>query len=330
LGERRSVICRSIGALLIVLVLLHSGGAPALAEPLRVGALKNGTFGWELALIKARGLDRAAGLDLEVVDLANTEAGKIAIEGGSVDIVLADWLWVSRERSLGGKLTFYPYSSEIGAVMAPTGKPIAALADLKGKSLGVAGGPLDKSWLLLQAYAKRSGFDIARETHIVFGAPALLTEKAAQGELDAALLYWNFCIELELRGFHRSLDMSDVEKSLGVSAPLAMVGFVFNENLAAKNAAALTQFFDTTRKARDILTADKAEWRKIMASIGRDETAATLYRKRYSEGAPRSSIDDEQTDANILFGALAEAGGEELVGPSRALDPGTFFRPNGH
>jgi NitT/TauT family transport system substrate-binding protein len=329
-GARRNLVRRGMGPLLVALFFLLSHGVPAFAEQLRIGAQKNGTFGWELALIKARGLDKAAGLDLAIVDLANTEAGKIAIEGGSVDIVLADWLWVSRERSLGGKLTFYPYSSEIGAVMARADGPIATLAALKGKSLGVAGGPLDKSWLLLQAFAKRSGFDIAREAHPVFGAPALLAEKAAQGELDATLVYWNFCVDLERRGFRRILDMRDVEKSLGVSAPVAMVGFVFNENLAARNSAALMKFFDVTREARELLTADDAEWPKLMTSIGRDETAAPLYRKRYSEGAPHSSIEEEQANAGVLFGALAESGGEELVGPGRALDPGTFFKPNGH
>ena len=54
------------------------------------------------------------------------------------------------------------------------GGPIAALADLQGKTLGVAGGPLDKSWLLLQAYAERSGADIAKRSRVVFGAPPLL------------------------------------------------------------------------------------------------------------------------------------------------------------
>jgi len=35
------------------------------------------------------------------------------------DIIVSDWLWVSRERGLGAKLTFYPYSSALGAVMVP-------------------------------------------------------------------------------------------------------------------------------------------------------------------------------------------------------------------
>ena len=175
------------------------GLAPVAAETLRIGAQMSGTFGWELALIKARGLDKAAGLDLVVTDLANTDAGKLAIASGSVDIVLSDWLWVSRERSLGKTLTFTPYSSALGAVMAKGDGPIKGLADLKGHKLGVAGGPLDKSWLLLQAYAKSKGMVLSSEAEVVYGAPPLLGQKTVQGEIDATLQFWNFCADLELK-----------------------------------------------------------------------------------------------------------------------------------
>ena len=63
----------------------------------------------------------------------------------------------ARERSLGAKLLFYPHSTALGAVMA--GKAAERrpapwkAADLVGKNLGVAGGSLDKSWLMLQAWA---------------------------------------------------------------------------------------------------------------------------------------------------------------------------------
>ena len=89
------------------------------ADTLRIAAQKTGTFAWELAVIKDHGLDTKAGLDLQVTELASTDASKVAIMGGSADIIISDWLWVSRERSLGGKLQFYPYSSTLGAVMVP-------------------------------------------------------------------------------------------------------------------------------------------------------------------------------------------------------------------
>ena len=163
------------------------------ADRIRLAVQRTGTLAWELDIIQAHGLDRKFNLAIERVELASTEAGKIALKGGSADLMLSDWLWVARERSLGDKLVFYPSSSTLGAVMVPANSPIKGIADLKGRKLAVAGGPLDKSWLLLQALALRSGLDLRKQATIVYGAPPLLTQKALQGEHDATLTFWNFC-----------------------------------------------------------------------------------------------------------------------------------------
>src|SRR5258708_33217039 len=84
-------------------------GAEA-ADHLRIAIQKTGTAAWEIEVIKARGLDKAANLDIETTELASTEAGKIALEGGAVDMVIEDWLWAARERTLGDKLVINPYS----------------------------------------------------------------------------------------------------------------------------------------------------------------------------------------------------------------------------
>ncbi len=70
------------------------------AEPIRVAVQKTGTFAWELAVIRAHGLDQQANLSVRLVELASPEAGKIALRAGSADIIVSDWLWVSRERGL--------------------------------------------------------------------------------------------------------------------------------------------------------------------------------------------------------------------------------------
>ena len=100
-----------------------ASGAEA-ADRLRIAIQKTGTASWEIEVIKARGLDKAANLDIETTELASTEAGKIALEGGAADMIVADWLWAARERALGDKLLFTPYSSALGAVMAPKDSPI--------------------------------------------------------------------------------------------------------------------------------------------------------------------------------------------------------------
>jgi NitT/TauT family transport system substrate-binding protein len=296
------------------------------ADTIRVAVQKTGTFAWELAVIRAHGLDKKANLTIEATELASPEAGKIALRAGNADVMVSDWLWVSRERTLGARLAFYPYSSALGAVMVPTSSPIRSLTDLRGRKLAVAGGPIDKSWLLLQASLKQEGLDLKSGATIVYGAPPLLAAKALGGEVDAVVNYWNFCAALEAKGFRRVAGIEDILPKLGAKGRIAMVGYVFDEGWANANRDAIERFVTMTRAAKEILTKSDDEWEKIAPLTGAAD-AATLraYRDRYREGIPRRPIADEEADAQVLYRVLANIGGRELVGPATELDPGTFY-----
>lgn len=300
--------------------------APAQAEKLRLALQKTGTTGWEMAVVKAFGLDKEAGLELDVTELASPEAGKIAIQGGSADIIVSDWLWVARERAQGAKLTLYPYSSGVGAVMTRDAS-IKSVKDLIGKKLGVAGGPLDKSWLMLEAFALKQGVDLAKSATILYGAPPLIAEKALQGEIDAALEFWNFAADLEGKGFARAIDIVDVEKALGAKGNVVIIGYVFDDAFAAKNKDGLARFFAMTRKAKTLLATDDKAWAAAASRIGQKDAATLdIYRKRYVAGIPKRPIAEEEKDAAALYKVLAETGGEKLVGPGKTLAPGTFYK----
>ncbi len=302
--------------------------AASAADRIRIVAQRTGTLAWELDVIKTRGLDKAADLDIQVVELASTEAGRIALASGSADMIVSDWLWVSRERSLGSNMVFYPYSSTLGCVMAPATSEIADTADLRGKKLAIAGGPLDKNWLMLQAVARRANLDLKKEAKVVFGAPPLLSEKALQGENEATLTFWNFCADLEGKGMKRVIDMEAIEKQLGASGPVAMLGYAFDGGWAAKNRSAVARFLKTAAAAKEILAKSESEWQRLAPRIGvSDKTGLEIYRKRYSEGIPRRRVADEESDSRALYGVLAELGGQNLVGTAKELDKGTFYDP---
>ncbi len=304
-----------------------ASGAQA-ADRLRIAIQKTGTASWEIEVIKARGLDKAANLDLETTELASTEAAKIALEGGAADIIVGDWLWAARERALGDKLLFTPYSTALGAVMAPKDSPVHAVVDLAGRSIGVAGGPLDKSWLLLRAAALGAGSDLTKDARPSYGAPPLMAEKLVQGETETALEFWNFAADLEGRGFRRAIEMADVEKALGASGPVAMTGYVFSEGFAASHKDALRRFFAATAEARKILAEDPSAWEPIKARLHlKDDAALAVYRQRYLEGVPKRTIAEEAADARTLYRRLAQVGGEQLVGKAKELDADLFYDP---
>jgi NitT/TauT family transport system substrate-binding protein len=315
--------------LVLTAIVVFAGATSAAAgDRIRLAVQKTGTLAWELDVIKTHGLDRKLDLVIEPIELASTEAGKIALKGGSADLMLSDWLWVARERSLGDGLVFYPSSSTLGAVMVPAQSAIRELTDLKGKKLAVAGGPLDKSWLLLQALARRAGIDLRKQATVVYGAPPLLAEKALQGEIDATLTFWNFCADLESRGQKRAIAMDDVMKGLGAKGPVAIVGYTFDSSWAARNRSTVDRFLEATRQAKAILASSEAEWQRLAPRIRvTDAGALAIYRQRYGEGIVRRPIAEEEADARALYLVLAEIGGIELVGPARELAAGTFYRP---
>jgi NitT/TauT family transport system substrate-binding protein len=300
----------------------------ASADTIRLAIQKTGTVSWELDVMRTHQLDKQLGLAITTLELGSPEAGKIALRGGSADVIAADWLWVSRERDLGAKLVFYPYSTALGAVMVPEKSPIRTIADLRGKKLAVAGGPIDKSWLLLQAVSKRKGVDLTAQASVVYGSPALLAGKMLQGDFDATLNYWNFSAQLEARGFRRLVSVEDLLPEFGVTGPLSMIGYVFEEAWAVAHRQTVDRFLEAAEKAKKILLTSDAEWERIAPLIGVQGAAALrIYRDRYREGIPRRPVESEEHDARSLYRVLLGLGGKALVGQGRELAPGTFYRP---
>lgn len=320
------MIARIVVSLFFLLLCLRPPIAQA-ADPLRLSVQKTGTIAWELAVAKAFGLDKSANLDLVVSELASTEAGKIALQGGSADIIVSDWLFVARDRAQGGKLTFFPNSTAIGAVMTKSAA-IQDVRDLRGKKLGVAGGPLDKSWLLLKAFAMKQGVDLDKAATPVFGAPPLISQKLEQGELDAALQFWTFAVDLESKGFRRAVDLHAVESALGAKSDAVVTGYVFDEAFAKAHPDVLKRFFVMSAKAKELIATSEEAWRIVAARIGAsNEATLALYHSRYVEGLPKRSVAADEADAATLFQALRAAGGEKLVGPAASLPAGSFYKP---
>lgn len=295
--------------------------------PIRIGVLQYGTVNWELDAMTRNGLDEKNGVAVEIVPFAGEQASDVALQAGAVDMIVSDWLWVSRQRAAGADYTFAPYSTSVGSIMVPATSGIEKLGDLKGKTLGVAGGPLDKNWLLIQALArKQDGLDLAAENDIVYAAPPLLTAKAESGELDAVLNYWHYAARLEAKGFRTLLTGSEAAMKMGASGPVAAIGWTFRDSFAKAHPQAIEGFLAADAETKTLLKNSDDEWQALRPlTRAEDERTLTILRDRYREGIPSRSAADEQEDTRLLYGVLADIGGEKLVGPSRTLVDGTYW-----
>lgn len=302
---------------------------PALAADLpkiKIGVLKFGTVSWELNTIKHHGFDHANGIDLNVLDFAGEDATNVAMLSGDLDMIVSDWLWVSRQRSEGEALTLAPYSTAVGAVMVKQESEIKELRDLKGQKIGVAGGPLDKSWLLIQGLARRDHqMDLTKEAEVVYGAPPLLSEKAISGELDAVLNFWHFCARLEANGFRRLIGADDAARALGASGPVSALGYVFREAWANQNKEAALAFLKASAQAKRLLATSDDEWIRLAPVARAQGRELEVLRDRYRRGIPDRPVIDEERDAAKLYAVLASLGGEKLVGKAPEMAPGTYW-----
>ncbi len=321
-------LLKSLAAFSAALAVLSSASTAAFgAETVRVGVLKFGTVNWELSTIQRHEIDRKHGFTLDVLALAGDQATKVALQAGEVDVIVSDWLWVSRQRADGKRYTFVPFSSSVGSLMVPANSPIHSLADLKGKKIAVAGGPLDKSWLLLRGLTeRRHGFDPAVAGEAVFGAPPLLTQKAEAGEVDAVLNYWHYSARLEAKGFRRIIGANEAAMELGASGPVSAIGYVFDEDWAAQHSDAVRGFVMASRDAKELLRSSDAEWETLRDMTGaKDDATLFALRDRFREGIPDRPLSEEMADTAKVYEILAELGGAKLVGESKTMAPGTFW-----
>jgi NitT/TauT family transport system substrate-binding protein len=293
---------------------------------IRVGVQATGTLAWELAALQANEQEDIIGFKIAVLSVANSEAGKIALQSGAVDLIVSDWIWVSRMRSDGIDFTFYPYSTTSGSLLVPINSPIHSIKDLKGKRLGIAGGGLDKNWLLLQALAQTENIDLNAGVEKVFGAPPLINEQLKQGRVDAALNYWHFGAKLEAQGYRQVIDGKAILEGLGIQAYVPALGYVFKQSWADNHKAALNAFIAASKTAKHLLCTSEADWGKVIPLTQTDDAATqSKLRQRYCEGNVTAWGIPEEHAAEQIYDLLRKVSNNQLTGKSDQIQPGTFW-----
>jgi NitT/TauT family transport system substrate-binding protein len=322
--DRRQLLLAG-GSVALAGVSLPFSGANA-AGTLRVASLKFGSVSWLLETIRAEGFADKLGLQIIVVEVATNQAGPVALLSGEADVIVSDWPWALRQRALGEPVKFAPYSSALGAVMVAPDSPIKTLADLKDKRLGVAGGAIDKSWLLLRAYSKKElGTDIAQLAQPSFGAAPLLTEETRSGRLDAVLNFWTYAARLQGDNYRTIIEMDDVLKALAIAPVPSLVGFIWREQTEAKKPAELTAFLSAAEQANAVLAKSDAAWDRIRDLVRPESDGEfAAIKAYYRAGIPKPWTGAETASAEKLTHILVDVGGPQILGHDTKFDPKLF------
>ena len=304
---------------------LATGALAQDVPSVRAAVLKIGTVNWELATIIENGLDEKHGFSLEMQPFADNGATRVAVEGDEADLAVADWIWVARQRAAGKDYVFVPYSRAVGGVVVPADSDARTLEDLDGGKIGIAGGPLDKSWLILRAYAsKEFNMDLKAQTEQVFGAPPLIFKAGLSGETDGSINFWHFLAKMKAAGMRELISVETAGAALGLNADTPLLGYYMKESFIAENPGIAQALYDASQDAKTLLRDDPAAWDAIRPSMNaKSDEEFEQLKADFIAGIPaRGPVDLEGADRFLQI--MAALGGEELVGLATTLPEGLF------
>ncbi|MSO70728.1 MAG: ABC transporter substrate-binding protein [Alphaproteobacteria bacterium] len=326
---RRSVLSHVVALAMLGGATLVGGlvATPALAlDKIRVGVLATGTAKWEMDTIIRNKLAEKFGLELELVDLGTKLTQVIALESQAADVVLTDYLFTSAQRNQKADYTFVPSSRAAGGLIARPESGITKVADLKGKRIGIFGGPDEDNFVIFRAYLKKvANIDVEKDVKISFvgGAP-LLNETILKGDLDAVINMWNFNARLRAVGYKDVVSMPEMLAALGVSAPPPLLGWVFSEKWAKANPKLIDGFLKASLEAKKILLTNDDNWKAMQGLMGAQGNDALFIalRDAYRAGIAKSYGKAEVDAAQAIYSVVRKESGNK--GPE-TLAPGTFW-----
>ena len=212
--------------------------------------------------------------------------------------------------------------------MVPADSAAKSLVDLEGQKIGVAGSPVDKSWLVLRAYARKvEHFDLAGSTEQVFGAPPLIYKAALDGEVQGALNFWNFGARMQAAGMRTLVKVDEAVAALGLDPETPLIGYVVRGEVLESHPGLGEAIAAASRAAKDKLASDPSAWERIRPMMHAEtEAEFQALKAGFLAGTPSQGAVDEKAAARMLA-IMTEFGGADLVGDLKELPDGVFHHP---
>ena len=220
-----------------------------------------GTMGMAPAVIKKHGFDRKHGFNLEVVSYSDQKTPTAAIQGGSAEMIVFDWLATARLRAAGTPVVgIAPFLTYVNSVVVAKDAPYKTLADLKGKRVGVQN-KTGFDWIIMQAAAQQlHKMDLGKDVEVREGAVPLLRGLIEKGDLDATQMWNSLAPEMLASGKYRTLvSIRELTQQMALpTVPFLM--FSMREDYARKHPGNARAFVAAYRDAAEVLLNDEKVW----------------------------------------------------------------------
>lgn len=301
---------------LFVLLLIVCGAAPAVAaaDKLKVVALE-GIQLFPMEIMETKGIAKKHGIDVDLMRVASPTASYTVMQTGDFHIGFGGWLSIAVLRSKGFKLSnVYSMVGYTVEVMAKADSPLKSLAELKGKRVGLFGGPnAATTWLFRVVAVKLFDFDPTKDAKIHYGAPPLLIGMLDRGELDAVLILDPFITQLLETGKYRSIaNPGNLWREKTGQQPM-LVAVTVNEPWAKANPDVVKRFVAAYKEALTYLKTRPEVWPEIAKAMRvKTEKGARLLHERTADALitrwDKKFIEEQHAYAAELIKVFGESG----------------------
>jgi NitT/TauT family transport system substrate-binding protein len=305
-----------------------AGGAPGQGAPtLRFAVIGSAGQNEVPFAVQHAGLDRKYGINIEIIDFAAPGQQYNMFRSGAADIAGGNFIDLLRQRKGGNAIqAIHGFQGYNNAFVVKPNSSVKAFADLKGRKVGTFGTTF-LDWLIVRAAGKKAyNVDLQSDASVVSGAPPLLNQFLARGEVDATLQFSSLTLAPIARSEQRLLiDLPALMKAAGFRSDLFYVQWMITEKWAKANPEALTRLPKMLSEAYALLDRDHGLWPALAQRINiSDPAIIAAYRDL------ERSVDNPPYRAELikptqeLLDAIVAIAGEQAVGVT-TVDPAAFL-----
>jgi NitT/TauT family transport system substrate-binding protein len=221
-------------------------------------------------VMENHGMLDKVGLKAEKVKSLSPANLHLMVAERQVDIGFGGFTTMATARAEGKDIiVIYGVFSPVNMVFVSKNSSIHSLKDLKGRKLGVFGGPGSTTFTFLSVIGQKwNDIDLSKDAMLVSAPSPALIELLSKGDIDAALLGTTETIQMAAQDRFRVLvDLSEEYKAhTGGHAP-AHVTVVTNEAFAKDHGDVVRDYLKAYKAATQYVHAHPEVWDEYAATI---------------------------------------------------------------
>ena len=278
-GNWKTTICGVLAVLLVSVAL----AAPAIAGLIDVRTVVlRGTQMFPVEIMQKQGFAKNHGIKIIRRDVVSVPALYTALKSEQIDVGFGAWASNMLFRSQGVKLvTVFPLIGFVNDVVVRKDSSIQTMSDLKGKRLGVFGGPAGTTSMMFRTISKKFfGFDPLVDASIRYGSPVLHAKLLEKGELDAIMMLHPLTSKfLTSKPLRSIMDVGKFWKEK-TGQDLLLVAITTNERFIAKHPQAVRGFVAAYKEAVNYINQHPEVWNDFAKLVGiNNEAGRTMLQK---------------------------------------------------